>query len=159
MNGDGIFMRDRKNVTIFNGTVRGFVDEGIADAQSGGGGKGRNHRINNVRVIGNGGSGILLQGSGHSVTKSLAEGNALSGISVPEDSTVDGNTAVKNGARGISVGVGTSVRNNTANGNVGDGIFLDGTNFVDGNSASGNTGDGITNCGSCTYGSNLGVAP
>ncbi len=158
-NGDGIFMRDRKNVTIRNGTVRGFVDDGVADARSGGGGTGSDHRISNVRVIGNGGDGILLQGSGHSVTNSLAEGNAGNGISVPDGSTLAGNTTVNNGANGIFAGAGTSVTDNTANSNGSSGIFLDGFNFVDGNTAFDNTSGGISSCGTCIFGHNLGETP
>jgi parallel beta-helix repeat protein len=172
-------MRNRVNITILNGTVRGFVDDGIADNFSG---DGRNHRIVNVRAINNGSYGILLNGSGFfSVTGCIAEGNGEGGIFVSKDSTVTGSRANNNGSHGIATGTGSLTKGNSANGNTDSGIFvissgsvigntannngelginLSGAGFlVEGNSASGNTSGGISNCGSCVYGVNFGVIP
>lgn len=55
----GIYMNGRSNVEIRNGTIRNFGSYGIyADSGSVG-----NHRIINVRAVGNQGGGIVLSGA------------------------------------------------------------------------------------------------
>lgn len=106
-------LSDQDNITVMNGTVRGF-DDGVAVTGSGA-------RVENVRAIGNG----------------------TAGIRVGSQCTVHGNTVTGSGADGIVVGVGCIVSANTSNSNAGDGFCtLQGGN-VTGNTARGNGGFGM----------------
>ena len=130
--GSGIFMFERSNVEIRNGTVRDFGDDGIR-----GFGFGRSHRVISVRVLSNGSYGIRFVGEGNLVKDCTAQGNAF----------------------GINAGLGSTVTGNTASFNEGFGFELEGNNLVDQNTAFNNnqSGGGFANmsaCATCTFGVN-----
>ncbi len=107
----GINLTGRSNVTIRNGTVRGFGDSGIYQ----GPGTGRSIRVLDVRVLGNGGSGVFLFGSNHLVARCVAGDNGGYGIYAGNSSRLLDNTAYNNaGADGISGGPGSTLTGNTA---------------------------------------------
>lgn len=120
----GVYMDERSNVEIRNGTIKGFGNYGICEANDT---TGKNHRVVNVRAISNGNGGIYLGGLGHLVSNCLASDNGTSsaasvyGIYVNSGSTVIGNTVYKNGdlatgnyVYGIFAGPGCTVTGNTA---------------------------------------------
>ena len=121
----GIFMSERSNVEIRNGTVRDFFN-GITEGSSG-----QNHRVIDVRVISNGGNGIYLYGTSNLVKGCTVSDNGIlssttvSGIYVGNNCTVTGNTAINNGGSatdssyvyGIRVGNDCIVTGNTASSN------------------------------------------
>jgi parallel beta-helix repeat protein len=172
---DGISMNGRKNVEVRNGTVRGFAKYGIYEATDIGG-----HRLLDLRVFGNGASGIYLYGRGHLVERCTAEGNGADGIFVSYDSavtgctargnggngiyagegsTVSGNTAAENGGSGILADPGITIKNNTCRFNQRYGIELSASNLLDGNTAYQNNQSGqaytnIKTCPTCTWGLN-----
>jgi parallel beta-helix repeat protein len=153
-NGSGIYMASRSNVEIRNGTIRDFFT-GILEANIG-----RNHRITNVRAVGNRYRGISLTGEGHLVENCTASGNENDGISVASGSIVTGNTACNNGSDGISVWAGCNVIDNTVYGNDENGIFirlaqcLVDRNTAYDNNQSGGSYSNITSCPTCTFGLN-----
>jgi hypothetical protein len=113
------------NITVMNGTVRAF-DDGVVLSGSGA-------RVENVRVIANGSSGIRVGGQ----------------------CTVHGNTVTGNGSDGIVTGVGCTVSANTVNSNAGDGIeTLEGCN-VTGNITRFNGGFGLNLAPGTGYSQNV----
>ncbi len=135
----GIFIPERKNVQVRNGTVRGFYI-GIW----GFGGSGANHRVVNVRCVKNGsisghmGAGILLSGCNHLVKGCIASSNGWGGIYV-ENGTISECAAYANYEYGICLDQAGSVLDNIANNNTHTGFLLGtGDLAVDRNSASGN---------------------
>jgi parallel beta-helix repeat protein len=126
----GVYMSERANVEIRNGTVRNFPGTGISEANSGATG----HRVVNMRARDNGGSGIYLSGTSH---------------------TVKGCTAVGSTYDGIYAGMGSTVTGNTCRANTVYGIYLSGNNLVDQNTATGNgTDKNMNSCSNCTFGTN-----
>jgi len=110
---DGIGVGNRQNVTIKNGTVRGFTRHGILAVAGSG-----TVSLIGVRLIGNAFSGAELQGSGN---------------------LVDGCTAVSNGM-GIRASVGSLVINTIARNNTGVGIHMDTNGGYRSNVLTGNNG-------------------
>jgi parallel beta-helix repeat protein len=155
--GYGVYMNGRSNVEIRNGTIRNFGSTGIYEE----GDSGNSHRIINVRVINNKGSGIYLNGSNHMVKDCTVSNNGFDGIYAADGCTVSGNTAYSNGNNGISAGVACMAKNNTAYHNQYYGILLGGYNLVDGNTAYDNNQSGgedytnISECATCVFGSNV----
>jgi len=84
----GVYMSERANVEIRNGTVRNFSGHGIGEGYTGATG----HRIVNMRARDNGGSGISLGGTSHTVKGCTAVGNGTTGIYASYGSTITGNT-------------------------------------------------------------------
>jgi parallel beta-helix repeat protein len=147
----GIYMSERANVEIRNGTVRNFSGHGIGEGYSGATG----HRIVNMRVRDNGGSGISLDGTSHMVKGCTVTGNGRSGIYAYCGSTITGNTCYDNGGNGISAGAGSTIIGNTCRNNTDYGIWLNGDNLVDQNTATGNgTGKNMNSCPTCAFGTN-----
>jgi parallel beta-helix repeat protein len=122
----GIYMNGRSNVEIRNGTIRSFGSDGILEAAQQ---TAKNHRVLNVRAVGNGGRGIALFGNGYQVK---------------------GCTASDNGDDGIFAGRGSVVTGNTAGNNGGDGIYGNGYNLIAWNVSRDNSGNGITAVGGST---------
>jgi len=116
----GIYMSERSNVEIRNGTVRDFGNTGICEYSDSGTG----HRVITVRSISNGSSGINLSGKGHLIKNCIAAENGFFGISARWGCMVTGNTAHANGGIGISVYWGSTVTDNTASMNTVDGILV-----------------------------------
>jgi len=75
---DGIRIEGARNVTIRNGSVSSFGGHGIYETGDEGGG--HNHRMTDVLVTGNTGSGIYLKGQGHQVHNCMTVQNGLNGI-------------------------------------------------------------------------------
>ncbi|MBN2378032.1 MAG: right-handed parallel beta-helix repeat-containing protein [Sedimentisphaerales bacterium] len=144
----GIYMIDRSNVEIRNGTIRDFkygvIEEGVS---------GQNHRVIDVRTLSNGLGGIYLHGKDHQIKDCTASYNGESatgevyGIFAYHGCTVRGNTANNNGKKadvdvyGIKSYEGCIVTGNTARNNgesaKGDvyGIHCYGSSTVVGNNA------------------------
>lgn len=175
----GIYMLDRSNVEIRNGTVRDFGQEGILED----GFYSRGHRIINMRIISNGQTsssyGIFLYGlrnlvkgctvvsntsdgiyvgGGDTVTENICYLNSSAGINAGNGSIVSHNLCYDNTGSGISVGAGSTVTGNTAYSNDGSGIALGQYCAVDQNTtySNGGTNMSLTRTG-CVYGVN--VAP
>ncbi len=84
----GVYMSGRKNVEIRNGTLQGWIYAIHEDNESA-----RNHRVINVRALGNG-NGIILEGVSHLVKGCLVSDCNLassSGILTGASSTISGN--------------------------------------------------------------------
>jgi len=154
---NGISLDGTHNVTVQNGTIRGFGAAGIF-ATSGDG-----HRMLQIRAINNGSGGIFVFASGTLISECMAWGNSSvgiatgsnsiirssiarnnqgNGISAETGSAVIGNSVYGNkGEYGISAG-GSTVRENNVNDNADTGIFA-GSSTLIGNTVSGNGGWGI----------------
>jgi len=129
---NGVYMNGRSNVEIRNGTIRNFGNAGIVETS------GTNHRIINVRAVGNDAYGIGLGGFGHLIKDCTASDNGLAGILAGSGSTVMGNTAYNNQDCGIDPGTNSLIDGNTAYGNC----------------QSGGCSENISSCISCTWGVN-----
>jgi Right handed beta helix region len=144
---NGVDSEFHSNVTIENGTVRGFGESGILVVA------GENVTINNIAANGNGGVGILtiLVGGTTSIARSTANGNGADGIDGIGDQNISiaGSTANGNAGEGIgALGYEVSIAGSTANGNGGNGIHPIGEAAsvkisVAGSTANGNGRDGI----------------
>lgn len=137
--GVGIDGRQRMNVTVMNGAIRGMGSTGIWI--------GRSARIESVHATNN--QVGLATGTHSVVVGNLANENGNSGMSVGGTSTVIRNTASSNGGNGISCNQNCAVRDNVATGNVSSGINAGGNSTVSGNTANVNStgieaGDGST---------------
>jgi len=134
--GTAIMSDSQANITVMNGTVRGF-NTGIDISGNGA-------RVENVRAIGNTGAGVHLA-SVCSVRNCTAAANGADGINVSNGCTVSGNTANDNGADGINTGVGCNVYGNTVHGNTGRGLNLATQSAYSQNVISQNTGGTVLN--------------
>ena len=160
--GHGIYMKERSNVEIRNGTVRDFSN-GIFESYN----TSQDYRVIGVRSVSNRVSGIFLMGSGHLIKDCTVRSNGVSsdgvgyGICAGNGSTVTGNTASGNGdyamgtVYGIHVSDGSTVTGNTtyrngimASGSI-CGIRVGAGSTVIGNMAYGN---GSSTTGSEVYG-------
>ena len=145
--GDGIYMKGYSNVEIRNGTVCDF-NTGICEASTG---LGHDHRVIDVRSIGNSRRGISLYGNGHLVKDCTAFSNGTSaaddvyGIQVGVGSTVTGNTVKHNGSTaagfvyGIDAGSGSTVTGNTVGSNGSSAGSVRGIDVGVGSTVTGNT--------------------
>lgn len=138
----------RSNIVIGNGTIRTFTGNGIDLGAS------STIQIDRMRVISNGGNGILA-GNDVSVTNSSASSNGASGISVGSGSTITGNSAHGNFGTGINVGDRSTILNNTANGNVEAGVNVACPSNLIGNTAQGNGSDLVKVGSGCKIVNNL----
>ena len=137
----------RHNITIRNGTVRGWPGSGVTY----GGADGSQMYVENLRVLNNGGRGIQLADYGtvkgcevrangnHGISggfackvmdcKVIGQTGSGDGINLGVNAIVTGCVAYGNAADGIQVGNGSTVTGCTAAVNVGDG-FAFGSNGV-----------------------------
>jgi parallel beta-helix repeat protein len=138
--GYGIFMESKKNVEIKNGSIKNFGAHGIYEISDI---NGIGHRIMRMRVLDNGGTGILLNGQSHLVHECTASGNSTYGIYAGGGSTVSSNMATGNSTYGIGASEGSTITGNTVRGNSGNGIYAGEGSTVSGNAAIGNGKDGI----------------
>ena len=146
----GIFLNNRSNIEIADGTVRNFY-HGIYEI----GDNSNGVRVIKIRALENAQSGIFLTGgSGHLVKDCLAAGNlgigANYGIYVNHGSVVTGNAAYDNQGTGIAVGHSSSIINNSSYKNGGSGIGANTSCTLVGNAVSENEGKGISNGIACT---------
>jgi parallel beta-helix repeat protein len=147
----GIYMNGRNNVEIRDGTIRNFGLDGINEESS----SGHSHRVINVRVIANGGSGIYLWGSNHLIEGCTASYNSVGdGIHSGHRGTISGNATYNNGNDGIHAYHGCTISNNTASFNADDGIQTEDYCTISNNTASFNADDGINAWRGCTISGN-----
>ena len=150
---DGIHSLVLDNITVINGTVQDFFQDGI-DLQ------GENIKIINVRVLNNLQQGMRV-GTNATVRDCIADNNTQIGISAASASTIIGCTARGSGGIGISSSNAT-IFNCTSRSNGGDGIWSNTGSVIRGCTVAFNTGDGIDAQASLIQGnaaaSNTGVA-
>ncbi len=131
-NGSGIYMRNRVNVEIRNGTISDF-NYAIDDAYTYmGQNSSANHRVISIRALSNTQGGIKLYAPNSKVRDCLINGNGTSasgnnilGISVGDNSAVTGNTVSDTGDSaqsnatiyGVSAGNNCIITGNTINHN------------------------------------------
>ena len=138
--GTGIFIGGGvSNVTIGNGTIRNWGSHGIN-------GSGNSKvRAEKLRVISNGGNGIVTGGTAE-VLNCVAESNVGIGIKCMDNSIVKDSQAIAttgtNGV-GISVGGAALVTGCVARSNSGNGITVGNACKIENCTVFGNTGDGI----------------
>ena len=108
-------LSDQNNITIMNGTVRGFA-EGVKISGNGA-------QVENLRVLDNTMAGVHLSND-CIVRNTLAAANGTEGIKVGLGCTVSGNTANSNTTSGICTGLGSNVFGNTVRGNTAYGLNL-----------------------------------
>jgi hypothetical protein len=125
------------NVDVFNGTVRDFRFAGISLY-------GNNVQVSRIRAYGNGGSGIIVQGSyGGNIWDCTCEYNGDDGINLFYGGIIRNCIAAKNGGAGIQVSYASIVTGNSASQNQYYGINIFNGNTATGNIATSNTGVGI----------------
>jgi hypothetical protein len=116
---NGVFVIDRRNVEIRNGTVRGFSGRGVMVQQSLADASGA--RVIDVRALQNGVIGIDTDGPGALVRGCTANENGLWGISVVESSLVLDSVAISNTSFGLQLhataGYGSNLLGNNNGGN------------------------------------------
>jgi parallel beta-helix repeat protein len=149
----GIYMIDRKNIEIRNGTIRDFGRYGIFESQNT---SASHHRVINVRAIDNGQGGIFLYGKGNLIKDCTVSDNGTSASGIPSygiytssAAIVTGNTCYNNGASasgglyvyGIIVGSGSTVIDNTVydNGNNANVSYIYGISAASGSVVTSNT--------------------
>jgi hypothetical protein len=107
----GIIMNGNNNVEIRNGTITGFSN-GIFEGQS----NAQEHRIINIRAMGNRGYGIIVTGSSH-IVRGCTSCNNATGIAVGNRCLVMNNVINNNSYYGISAINDVLIGNNVAVGN------------------------------------------
>lgn len=119
----GIHINSVGNVEIRNGTIREFTENGI---DGHGTYECKGVRVLGVRLLSNGGTGVILRGVsalGHFVKGCIARENGANGFEIrAPGSTVVGNQAHQNGGVGMVVRYSSLVSENVAWRNTGDGI-------------------------------------
>ena len=112
--GWGVFLSQRKNWEIRNGTIRDFGGPGVGDSTI----TAEGHRIIGIRVIANGALGITLGGSGHLIEGCTIQDNATFGVAPGSNGLLIGNVIEGNGSFGITFnGTGNGYGKNVINGN------------------------------------------
>ncbi len=135
---DGInVLSIRTNVTVGNGTVRGWSGDGV-DVNNA-----YRTTLRSMRACANSGSGIY-SGIGSVVSECIATGNGNDGIHIAGESVVRDCVAMENGGFGIYTASLSTVINCTANFNTNSGIVSDGSGLVSGCTANRNSAHGIS---------------
>jgi len=132
-------VNDLTNITIRNGSFRGWGDEGVDLGTS----SSINSAVIDVRASGNTGSGISTD-DGSTITGCTANSNDASGISTGSASTITGCTASSNTANGISTANGSTITGCTASFNDASGISTATGSTITGCTASFNDASGIS---------------
>jgi hypothetical protein len=100
---------------VKNGTVTGFqFGLGLAGGAI----------VENMRVVGNRGAGILTTGDGAIIKANVVEGNGGSGMFTGGNTKISGNTVLNNGGNGIDTRPGSLVTDNVVQSNLGVGILI-----------------------------------
>ena len=145
----GIYMDGRSNVTIRNGTIGNFGFHGIYEASKT---SGRNHRILDVRLVGNTFSGVYLKGKKCVVKNCIAAENGDKGIYAYYRCTIVDNSVYANGGDGVYTYEGSVVKNNNIYENGGAGIYtLGDDNMIEGNHVTGGNSVGLRISGAGNY--------
>jgi parallel beta-helix repeat protein len=139
-NFDGILVAsvNTKNVTIRNGHVRNWGDDGVELANFSGS---VGFHVENVQSTGNGGTGISCGTTNGVVINCAATENGGAGIVASK--LISGCSAVDNGSTGLDIGQGGSVLNSIAFSNGGSGIDTGFACTVAHCTSGNNEGDGI----------------
>jgi len=155
----GIYMENRANVEVRDGTIRDFGLDAIREIGS----DACCHRIVNVRAISNSTTqlhlhgGIFLSGHNHLVKDCTVSGNPYYGIYVSINSAVTGNVCSDNTGGGIAVYGRCTIIGNTICDNQATGLDLGaGYSLIDQNTVEGNSPNSYPR-GSCSYGLNVGL--
>ncbi|MCA9310219.1 MAG: right-handed parallel beta-helix repeat-containing protein [Phycisphaerales bacterium] len=127
-----------KNITIRNGHVRNWGDDGVEVANVV---NSVGARVENVQATGNAGSGISCSTDNGVVINCQASENGATGISATR--LISGCSAVGNTGVGIAIGQGGTILNSTAFANEDDGILTGFGCVVADCISDNNTGDGI----------------
>ncbi len=141
---DGIVVTGgtRLNISVFNGTVRGWGDDGI-DA-----GGAINSNFSDLRLNSNAGDGIRLrQGT---LSRLSVRGNGLDGVDVGEGSLVTDSTSTHNGALGFKLGTGAVISRSAAMSNISSGIGTGHACVIESCYARGNQTGGIVTGEDCS---------
>jgi parallel beta-helix repeat protein len=145
VNDHGIYFTSRSNVTIRNGTVRGFGYAGLYQGNK----TTRYATVMDVKALGNGAlgvtslySGIFLYSSNSHIERCTAGDNGGHGIYAHASSKLINNTAYNNtGTYAIYGGTGSTLSGNTAHDNTGTyAIYGSIASTLSGNTAYNNTG-------------------
>jgi hypothetical protein len=147
---DGIYMNERSNVKILNGTIRNFGRSGIYEESV----TAIGHMIIDLRVKDNQSYGIKLYGKSHLVERCAVLNNGGTGIYVWEGCTVAGNACYDNNDYGIYVQKGGTIIGNNCYDNGNFGIALFEQSLVVQNTAYNNTTANIGACATCTFSTN-----
>ncbi len=126
----------RYNISIYNGTVRDWGNDGVDAINA------SNSQLRNLRVYQNGGNGIVL-GSGGTITGCTAYANTGNGIRSAVDANITACVARSNSGNGITGGHGSTITGCTARQNSGDGIVAFSGAAITGCAAFFSGGDGI----------------
>ena len=105
------------NITLRNGTVRGWDDRGINA------GTGRHVRVMNMNVSNNDTEGLAV-GDGSIVRDSIVHNNMGDGICALDDTMIINCVVTENQGNGIFTGSGCTVTDCVVSNNTGDGILL-----------------------------------
>jgi hypothetical protein len=109
--GSGVNGANTNDVTVRNGMISEMAGNGIT--------LGDRARIQNMRIINNGGNGVSMRGSSLLIHSTIRQ-NSLSGVrTFDEGSLIIDNVINNNGGHGISGSGGTSYKGNLMTGNNG----------------------------------------
>jgi parallel beta-helix repeat protein len=152
-----VVINSHVNVSVINGTVRGWGASGV-ELQTADGGLvanlrslnndldglrvGDTHVMQDIVAIGNGQFGIVT-GAGCAATRCTAAQNLLGGIHLDSGCSLSNSSAFRNDDAGITLGEATSAVNCSARGNAGAGIKGDFGVTITNCSAIDNDGSGI----------------
>ncbi len=137
---NGIDLGANSNVDISDGILTQFGGTGIINNSATANGI----RIKNVRVTSNGGHGIYLNGTGHSLITSTISDNQTGGVFLQDASTITANNIFNNGGDGIGTITGSNITGNTVHSNTGSGIVADNGAIVNLNTVHSNHQEGIS---------------
>lgn len=132
--GVGISAAARRDITVFNGIIRGMGSDAIQTGPSA--------RIEKVHAVSNGGFGISA-GDDSLVNDNTVGQNGAGGIFVAKGGLVTGNRVSNNASDGIVTDTGSVVTGNVARSNSGSGISTAQHNTISGNAVTANSGYGI----------------
>ena len=164
--GVSVTVSNLSNITIRNGSVRNWGDEGVDLGTVGA----SNSAVIDVRVSGNTGSGIstgtsstitgcsardntgigISSGATGTITGCAASSNTGGGILTSHGCTITGCTASFNDASGILTGSGSTITGCTAYANIASGISAGAGSTITGCTAYSNNASGISTGISCT---------
>jgi hypothetical protein len=142
--GTGIYFLSQSNVTVKNGTVKGFGSAGIYQSNISDG----QNTVIGVNVVGNGAlgsnsfySGIYMNGNFNHIERCMVTNNGGYGIYTRSSSKIISNTVTGNGGTyAIYGGTGSYIKDNTIENNTGSGIYTIANSRIDHNSVAFNTG-------------------
>ena len=138
---DGITVLNfHDNITICNGTIRGFGQDGVDLSNA------KNCRLIDLRVFNNGQDGLSTGGASY-ISGCTVQSNGDDGIHAFYGSMVTGNIVYDNADVGIYAGIRTMVKGNMVYDNGGHGIYAGGSSMITGNTVCFNGGYGIRTAG------------